>query len=405
MKIKRGSWKYAIGVPAIISLALTLMCYYYWNLRLTFGFGDMSVRVSSAIKDLVRMDGSSFDEVVAINVSYDRALIPYSDAFGIPLGEIDITDRRKLLTFLDSLSEWDNYRYVLCDINFDGGLSTEWDDALFSRIAGMRDITVACGSGTDVLHPEQIAAKLSCSTYEQFLSGDGFLKYTYLAPDGMDCMAYRMWKELDGGSINTHWWGWSSDGKLCVRSFIPDLKFVTRSDYSALGEKNLYNLGADILSEPDMSILFNDKIVLIGDFKEFDFHDTIKNSVAGTAIIYNAYLALRNGDHIVRFWILLVLFLAFGCEVFFALRNFWKEKDKTNAEKDNAGCEKPRARWKTIIISILDVCMTLIGYAGVMAIVCIILYLGSGLFVNAIIIGSLIALFSLIVEQSYKKDE
>jgi len=392
MKLEKKVWKYAIVIPAIVSLVLTIMCYYYWNARFTFGFGDMSVRVSSAIKDLLVAE-KTHDEVIAINVSYDRMLVPCNDELGIPLGEIDITDRHKLLSFMDSLAKWNNYRYIVCDVNFDNDIHTEWDDALFKRIAGMRDITVAGGADSEFSHPSVLIEKVSCSSYEQFLSGDGFLKFTYNAPDGTETMAYRMWRELEGGNIKRHWWGWSCGGKLCVRSFIPDLEFVTRYDYSSDGEKNLYNLGVDILAEPDMSVLFDNKIIMIGDFKEFDLHDTIKNEVAGTAIIYNTYLALCSGDHIVHWWILLLLFVVFGLEVAFALKDFWKDKD----DKPKDDNEK---RWKTILRNIVDVILTLIGYSGVLAIACFVIYLFSGLFVNAIIIGSFIAFLSLFVEHS-----
>lgn len=404
MKIKTGSWKSVFFIPVVVSLVLTALCYFYCNARFTFGFGDMSIRVSSALKDLLQKGECKYN-VVAVNVSYDRALVPYSDKMGVPLGEIDITDRHKLLAFMDSLAKWDNYRYVVCDINFDGGIKTEWDANLFTRIAGMHDITVAGGYGPDAIHPDALSKKISCSTYEQFLSGDGFLKFTYLAPDGMESMAYRMWRELEGGQIKKHLFWWSSGGKLCVRSFIPDLKFVTRSDYSVGGEKNLYNLGVDILSEPDMSTLFENKIVLIGDFKEFDLHDTIKNSVAGTAIIYNSYLALLGGDHIVHFWMILLVFMVSGCEVFYAFRYFWIEKENKGKNRKKKKTNKKVRKFIVVIKIIWDVCTTLIGYTGVMAIVCFVIYWYSGLFVNAIIIGSIIAFISLFVEYSIKGNE
>lgn len=376
-----------IIVPAVISLVLTVSCYYYWNARFTFGFGDMSVRASSAIKDLLFKQDNSFDDVIAVNVSYDRTLEPYADEFGIPVGVIDITDRSKLLAFMDSLATWDNYRYVVCDINF-GGFSTEYDSALFARLAGMRDIVVAGGDPGSC--PEELAGVAANSDYDQLLSGDGFLKYNYFTSNGGESMAYRMWRDMDGGSIRKHWWGYSSGRKLCVCSLIPDIEFITRSDWSYDGEKNIYNLGADILSVPESVRLFDDRVILIGDFKEYDNHDTIKNEVAGTAIIYNAYLALKDGDHIVRWPVLLILFLVFGAEVSFALRKFWKE-----AEEED---KKERSMASKLGISLLNAVLSWIGYAGVMAVVCFLVYIFFGFFVNAIIIGSLIAFISPFID-------
>ena len=245
-------------------------------------------------------------------------------------------------------------------------------------------------------YPSVLADKVSNSSYSEFLSGDGFLKFSYKSHDGMDNMAYRMWKDIDGGSIEKHWWGYTSGGKVCVCSFIPDLRYVARS-YNLSGEYNpynlkeldVYNLGEDILTQfyedQDIAELFKDKIILIGDFRESDIHDTIKNRVAGPAIMYNEYLGLKAGNHIVRWWILLFLFLVFDSEISYAFRaHLWK-KDKKNDEG------KPD---RVIARTILKAFFTWIGYTGVLGIACFIIYATSGLFVNAILIGSIIAFMS-----------
>lgn len=387
--MKKRNLTWMIVVPAVVSLILTLSCYYYWNARFTFGFGDMAMRASSAFKDLL-FEQEKFDDVIAINVSYDRTLEPYADEYGIPVGVIDITDRSKLLAFMDSLSAWNNYKYIVCDIDM-SGFSTPYDETLFSRMAVMRDI-VASGSDMEAV-PQKLKGIVASSDYDQLLSGDGFLKYNYFTSDGYETMAYRMWKDLDGGSINKHWWGYTSGKRLAVCSLIPDLKFITRSDWSSDGEKNVYNLGADILSVPESFRLFEGKIVLIGDFREYDNHDTIKNEVAGTAIIYNAYLALKNGDHTVKLLVLILLFLVFGAEISFALRKYWYIK-KEDDEED----KKERSLSSKLASSLLEAVLSWIGYAGVMAVVCFFIYVFFGFFVNAIIIGSLIAFVSPFVD-------
>lgn len=396
MKIKKGGWKYCLFIPLGISIVMTFMCYYYWNARFTFELGDDAVRYSSALKDLCTKSEYVADEVLAINVSYDRVLVPYYES-RIPQGNIDITDRYKLLVLLDSLSRWNNYKYIACDIRFDNVFTTEWDEELFELIAGMRNISVA--RGTDNSYPSVLSEKVSNSSYSEFFSGDGFLKFSYKAPDGMDNMAYRMWKEIDGGSIEEHWWRYTSGGRGCVASFIPDLRYVPRSynpqeEYpSNLNELDVYNLGEDILSQfyedQDIADLFKDKIILIGDFKESDIHDTIKNRVCGPAIMYNEYLGLKAGDHIVRWWVILLLFLVFASEISFAVRVYWLERDQQNDNKQK-GCVFLRA--------ILNALATWIGYTGVLGIACFIIYATSGLFVNAILIGSIIAFMSSFIK-------
>lgn len=395
--IKEGGLKFFLLIPFVVSVAMTIMCYYYWNARFTFELGDDAVRYSSALKDLCTKKDYCADEVLAINVSYDRILIPYYES-RLPQGNIDITDRYKLFVLLDSLSRWNNYKYIACDVRFDSIYSTEWDDDLFKLIAGMRDITVARGKENS--YPSILADKVSNSSYSEFFSGDGFLKFSYKSQDGMDNMAYRMWKDIDGGSIEKHWWRYTSGGRGCVCSFIPDLRYVTRTyDLSGndnpnnLNELEVYNLGEDILSQfyedQDIAELFKDKIILIGDFKESDIHDTIKNRVSGPAIMYNEYLGLKAGDHIVRWWILLVLFLVFASEISYAFRAYWWKKDKKNDKKQQR-C--------VILRAILKAIFTWIGYTGVLGIACFIIYAASGLFVNAILIGSIIAFMSSFIK-------
>ena len=105
--------------------------------------------------------------------------------------------------------------------------------------------------------------------------------------------------------------------------------------------------------------------------------------------MYNEYLGLKAGDHIVRWWILLVLFLVFASEISYAFRAYWWKKDKKNDKK------QPRC---VILRAILKAIFTWIGYTGVLGIACFIIYVASGLFVNAILIGSIIAFMSSFIK-------
>ena len=398
IKIKEGSRRYFIYIPCSIALAMTILCYYYWNARYTFELGDNAIRLSSAFKDLCTKTDYSDDEVLAINVSYDRVLVPYSIS-KLSQGTIDITDRYKLLVLLDSLSKWNNYKYIACDVRFDDQFTTEWDEALFKLISEMRDITVA--RGKDDSYPSILSDKVSNSSYSELLSGDGFLKFSYKSSDNMDNMAYRMWKEIDGGRIKKHWWGYSSGGWPCVSSFVPDLKYSTRINDSSRRKANynlvedVYNLGASILSEfyedPEIYKLFDNKIILIGDFKEADIHDTIKNRIAGPEILFNEYLGLKNGAHKVRIWVMILLFLVFSAEISYVLRDYWLVRNSREEKKK-----------RKLLRLILKAFVTWIGYTGVLGIVCIIIYFYSGLFVNAIVIGSIIAFMSSFIKSPEK---
>lgn len=369
-------------IPAAAGLFLVIACYIYWNSQFTFGSGDEEIERAALIKNVLRHEAVLEDpRVLPVNVSYDQMMVPYADDWGIPAGDIAITDRGKLLRFCDSLAAWNNYRYILIDIDFGNGLSSPYDSALFARIGGMRDIVVASSDPEST--PEALASKAAPATYTVLNSGDSFMKYRYLLPGGRESIALRMWKDLTGGTFKKHWWGYSSNGKLCNASVIPPMDYVVESDYSEDGEKLLYQLGTDIIDGIDGSApLFNDRIILIGDWKENDMHDTIRHEQPGIAILYNAFLALKSGKHHVPFWILLLLFVLFTIE----LRILFRPRKAT-------------VRVRSRSFRVIHFMELLFGYSTPLALMCIVLYLCCGMFVNTLIVGGVFSIIDVIIEQ------
>ena len=345
------------------------------------------------LKHLLSQKESPHSEALPVNVCYDRMLVPYVDNMGIPVGDIDITDREDLRRFLDSLARWDNYRYIVCDVHFDTIVQTASDSLLFNRIVSLRDIAVAASDR----NPAVIKEKVACAEYDQLVKGNRFIKYRYFDRKGGDGVALKMWKELDGGNLARKGILYRSNGKLAVNSVIPDLDYAPAMGWDATGEKHIWNLGADILEAPmDISSLFEDKIVLIGDWAEYDMHYTIRNQMAGTAILYNAYLALKNGAHYVRWWVMLLLFLTFWGELAYAFHYLWWPH-----RKDNAWNIFFKAH--PILLATGQAFLAWMGYTGVLWVVCTIIYLRSGFFVNAFVIGSLIALVAPYLKKTHKK--
>lgn len=389
MKLPKEFKCWGLWVPGLIALVMTIGCYFYWNARYTFGYGDNQINRISVIKHLISGKETPRPEALPVNVCYDRMLAPYKDNKGVPVGDIDITDREDLRRFLDSLASWDNYRYIVCDVHFDTLIQTAYDSALFARIASMRDIVVA-SSDRD---PIALKDKVACAEYDQLIKGNRFIKYRFFDRNGSDSAPLRMWKELDGGTLVKKGPVYCSNGRPAVNSVIPDLDYAPEMGWDANGEKNIWNLGADILDMPiDMSSLFKDKIVLIGDWAEYDMHYTIRNQMAGTAILYNSYLSLQKGAHYVRIWVLVILLFTFWLELAFAMRFFWR---------------KPRENLflsaHPLLQAFCRAAVSWFGYTGLLWIVCAIIYLTSGFFVNAFIIGSIIALVAPYLKAINKK--
>ena len=87
-----------------------------------------------------------YKDALFINVAYDKQLIEKNDEFGMTVGNVDITDRTKLLELLNRLTETNKYRYIILDVRFEKGFNSEVDSSLFAKIKDMdRMITTKRG--------------------------------------------------------------------------------------------------------------------------------------------------------------------------------------------------------------------------------------------------------------------
>ena len=120
-----------------------------------------------------------YSDALFVNVSYDKQLIEKKDEFGMPVGNIDITDRTKLLALLNILDSTNLYRYIILDIRFEKGLDSEMDSALFSKIKNMKRIVVA--NHLDVeLADSCLSAKAAINDYASTIVATNFARYKFL---------------------------------------------------------------------------------------------------------------------------------------------------------------------------------------------------------------------------------
>ncbi len=309
MKSKRHIVFIALAA-AIFSFLLLWLCNYVWDSKYTFGAGDDSIIAASLGRRLFSSKEKAQGDYLAINTSYDRELVPVKDGFGIPIGRVDIADREKLVTLLDSLNSYRNYKYIVCDILFDSSFQSDSDSSIFSLIASMPNIVIP--KEAEGL-PDSLEEKAATSGYKVFHHGDPFLKYQFLSDRG-ESIPLKMWHDLTDNTIDVHWWGYSSGGRVCNNTAVLDFKngvsdiTVDAGPYNMV-EKEIYHLGADIVDAGCPKKLFQDKIILIGDFFERDMHDTATGQVPGIMILYKAYMALEDGLNKVPWYCYLILFV------------------------------------------------------------------------------------------------
>lgn len=255
------------------------------------------------------------DEYVFVNIAYDKQLVHIYDEFGLPKGNIDITDRKKLSLFLNKLCN--NHRYVLMDVLFSDEYRSQNDTSLITAILNTERISISRSSTIDLID-DRLNEKAGYTDYSTDILETNFVKYEFIK-DGEATMPYMAFQSLEPnkpiysfGPI--YWCNWH----FCWNSLI--LRFPIKLwnshvyndgvNQSVFHEKKVLNLGADILDmDVDVPSLVKDKIVVIGDFTENDIHDTYLGKMAGPIINVNALESLRNNELEIP-W-MLIFFLVF----------------------------------------------------------------------------------------------
>lgn len=311
------------------AVLLIIVTYCAWNIPSDWtGSGSWLQRIHLA-QALVAEPDTLPDDLVLINTCYDHTMVPVYDELGLECGQLDITDRAKLLTLLRHLAATDDYRYIVCDIEFDTKLKSPVDRQMFSLLSKMPRLIVP-RSSESASFPSILSSKSAISEYSTNISNNNFLKYQYLSPAG-ESMALRMAKDMDDITINQCGPFYFTNGKVCVNAHILDIKTNVMSEYrpnvdgqSTIGQKNILQLGTDVLPlvEAGVEGMFTDKIVMIGDCFRDDIHTTVAGSTSGLMIIYNAYHALVSQYNIPPLWVwlsLLSVYVLLTMAVFYRL--------------------------------------------------------------------------------------
>lgn len=277
------------------------------------------------------------EDVIFVDVTYDKELrtIYFDDGLEdsddlerMILGKTQVSDRDKILRFLQILKEKDDYKYILLDIAFPAEIESERDSDLFELIAGMRDIVVPRHSDMRLVSPALIS-KSGVADYSTIYNESDFIRYPYMIA-GEKSLPLVIYENTQGRNIRTYEW-WSTDNGTLARKSIPlplDIRMKGNQEEiegSVFTSEDLeiYLLGKDILGdstepeEENFSILeedpelFKGKYVVVGSLYGDDNHSTYAGDLPGSLILYNAYLSLLKGRHLLSVPLLAVLFVIF----------------------------------------------------------------------------------------------
>ncbi len=242
------------------------------------------------------------EEYVFVNIAYDRQLVPIYDEYGFSKGVIDITDREKLILFLNQLNN--NHKYVLMDILLSDKYQSEYDSLLTTSLLNTERISISRSSTTDLID-ERLYIKAGYTDYSTDISESNFVKYEFIK-DEEATMPLMAFQALEPNSYvhsfgPIYWANWHFYWNSLTLRFPIKLwdSYIQNANTNIenLQEKRILNLGTDILDMGvDIPWLVKDKIVVIGDFTENDIHDTYLGKIAGPVININALEALRNNE-------------------------------------------------------------------------------------------------------------
>lgn len=317
---KRGRLLCFAGLHATWVL---LLCYLLGNTPYSLGDEESFVQYLYIAKEqLSPTDKQLPPDVLAINIAYDKQLVDCTDEYGFPQGQTAITDRTKLLRFLQLAEQNGRYRYILLDVFFGADYATPADSALFATIARMKRIVIPRHRG-EALADSLLLSKAAYSDYSTSINEGNFVRYEYL-PGGQSSIAWRMYEECTSPAWSGDGFFATCNGKLCNRCLF--LSFPVPFDgeaYDPEGNKNYYNLGCDLLDiadTEDLDALLDGKYIIIGNFVDDDLHDTYMGSMPGAFINLNAFLILMQGGHYVPWFSMLVLWTVYFAISLFLLK-------------------------------------------------------------------------------------
>lgn len=296
-------------ISFFIAIAISFVCYLmnncpypYWDTLDKFSGLEFLLRNISN-------EETRNDDAVFINVSYDKQLAEYTFDNGNSKGTIAVTDRNKLIRFLNIAKE-SEYKYIFLDIRFEDGVYTPQDSALSSIIKDMPRLIFSDHS--DLITNDKFQSeKAAINDFFTTITSTNFTRYQFLQ-NGKESAPLRLYLATvpDAKPIEKHGIFYTCGGSLCQNSPFMSIPIDFTSTYEGTGAR-YFHLGPDLfdpqqnISSEDIQDELKDKIVIVGDFVS-DLHDTYAGMQPGSYLVYLAYNELVNGKHFLA-WPFIVL--------------------------------------------------------------------------------------------------
>jgi len=287
---------------------------------------------TTAKKQELALDSIAQTQEPALDTSTTVNPPEISEPLKLPTGSLAITDRAKLVAFMQLLHKKPNHKALLIDIELKD--PTPQDSALTALINAVPRTVVSCHvqGATDALDLPDLKIKpLGISNLEK--SYGMALKFKLHYNDTVKTTPIRLYEIIHNKKLKKERWFYTLNNQPILTSFILDYR-VRKFDYDnsrypkvILGEwmnetygamyipcvPTDYNIDSVKQSYADDFFykLTKDRIIVIGDFEDRDIHETIYGPIPGPIILLDAFLAVEAGDNIIRVGFLLLLFFAY----------------------------------------------------------------------------------------------
>ena len=251
-------------------------------------------------------------DFIFINVGKDLELVKDDNG-----GDIAITDREKLASFIRILADRDQHKYLLADIFFD--LPSDHDSLLTSEIKRLKRAIFPKHLTDTAELPSVIPVPSAVADYKSNVKQ--FSKFRLLYKDSLKTIPAAIHEELQGKKYTSSFWGVFCNGNYCLQT-IPPRYYIRPYQLTTAKTFPYFNLGDLLILSGDSTFydqFLKDRFIVLGNY-ETDIHPTPIGKMPGVLILLNTYLSLFNGKHqpgILWFLCLFVIFYFINLYLFY----------------------------------------------------------------------------------------
>ncbi len=300
-------WRYIFyGIHAFFLVFVSLLIQESYFL---YKDEEKIIQAGKLIKEFIFPYAHNSERFLFINTSYDNQLIDvYDDTGLLVIGNRPITDRRKLIDLFSVLHQRPDYEFIICDIFFEQPHHA--DEDLEKVIQKLPDL-LASRLLTDSLTPIDPIIQIPSAIASVQVINDNLTKFklSYGKDDFTIPLAHYL--EKNKISYDHRWLFPSMNGHLMIDPFFLDFR-ITNFDLFIKKNYPLINLG-ELLALGDEAIydLTKNRIIVLGDYIHHDNIETYLGQMSGPLVLTNAYLALEEGDMIIKWYFLAYMFICF----------------------------------------------------------------------------------------------